>query len=272
LSRQEGFVDAIADLDVPDAETARKLSIKVLPSTTPYVLVQYRTRIGSVREFDGACHNHGQYGHIASYVRCGVANVRAFGPVGVVVVRLRPEAAPRILGSGMDAFANVKIGLSDILERRRMSVLEEQVAEARTSVERVALVTDFLRANMRERDPDPLVSWAAAQLRHKPVRIRLLAEELGISERHLSRRFRAVFGISPKEFARTARLEKVLVARAAGLAWADLSYACGFADQAHMINDTRRILGASPEQILAPPLTGQRGDLGASDGTPLFMW
>jgi AraC-like DNA-binding protein len=107
-------------------------------------------------------------------------------------------------------------------------------------------VTDFLRANLRERDPDPLVSWAAEQLRHNPVRIRLLATELGISERHLSRRFRAIFGISPKEFARTARLEKVLAARAAGLAWADLSYACGFADQAHMINDTRAILGTSP--------------------------
>ena len=88
----------------------------------------------------------------------------------------------------------------------------------------------------------------------------------------MSRRFHAIFGIDPKEFARTARLEKVLAARAAGLAWADLSYACGFADQAHMINDTRSILGASPERVLAPPLTDQLGDLRASDRTSLFMW
>jgi AraC-like DNA-binding protein len=272
LSGKEGLVDAIADVDIPDAEAARKLSIKVLPSTTPFVLFQYRVPIGSSREFDGAYDNHGQYGHVASHVRCGVVTVRAFGPIGVVVVRLRPEAAPRFLGSGMGAFANVKIGLRDMLERGAVCVLEEKLAGARTSIERITLVTDFLRANLRERDPDPLVSWAAEHLRHNPVRIRLLAAELGISERHLSRRFHAIFGINPKEFARTARLEKVLAARAAGLAWADLSYACGFADQAHMINDTRRILGASPEQVLAPPLTDQRGDLGASDQTSLFMW
>jgi hypothetical protein len=101
LSGQDDLVDAIADVDVPDAEAARKLSIKVLPSTTPFVLFQYRVPIGSSREFDGAYDNHGQYGHVASHVRCGVVTVRAFGPIGVVVVRLRPEAAPRFLGSGM---------------------------------------------------------------------------------------------------------------------------------------------------------------------------
>jgi hypothetical protein len=170
LSGQEGLVDAIADVDIPDAEAARKLSIKVLPSTTPFVLFQYRAPIGSSREFDGGYHNHGQYGPVPSYVRCGVVTVQAFGPIGVVVVRLKPEAAPRFLGSGMGAFANVKVGLSDMLERGAVRLLEEKLAEARTSIERVTLVTDFLRANLRERDPDPLVSWAAEHLRHNPVR------------------------------------------------------------------------------------------------------
>jgi AraC-like DNA-binding protein len=134
-------------------------------------------------------------------------------------------------------------------------------------------VTDFLRANVCERDPDPLVSCAAKRLRYSPVlHIRLLAADLGVSERHLSRRFHAIFGISPKEFARMARLEKVLAARTAGLAWANLSYACGFTDQAHMINDTHTILGASPERVPAPSVTDQRNDLGASDRTSLFMW
>lgn len=186
---------------------------------------------------------------------------------------LRPEAAPRLLGSGMGAFANVKIRLDNVMKRDAVSMLEEKVARAGASIERIALVTDFLHANMRERDPDPLVSCAAKRLRHSPLlRIRLLAAQLGISERQLSRRFRVIFGISPKEFARTARLEKVLAARSAGLAWANLSCACGFADQAHMINDTRAILGASLERVLAPPVADERGVLGVSDRTPLFMW
>jgi AraC-like DNA-binding protein len=98
-----------------------------------------------------------------------------------------------------------------MLKPSAVNVLEEKVAGARASVERIALVTDFLRTNLRERDPDPLISCAAKRLRHSHVLpIRLLAADLGVSERHLSRRFHAIFGISPKEYARIARLEKVL--------------------------------------------------------------
>jgi len=270
LSGHDDLADAVIDVDVPDGEAARSLAIKVLPSTTPFLLVQYRVPIASGRHFDDAYYDHGQYRHVATAVRSGVVTVRPSGPLGVVGVRLKPEAAPRFLGSGMGAFANAKIGLGDMLKPAVVSVLEARVAAAGTSAERIALVMDFLRSNLCERDPDPLASCAAKRLRHRPlVRIRVLAGELGVSERSLCRRFHAVFGVSPKEFARVARLEKVLAARASGLAWANLSYACGFSDQAHMINDTRAILGASPQQALAVPAVARGG---GSAAMPLFMW
>jgi len=58
-----------------------------------------------------------------------------------------------------------------------------------------------------------------------------------------------MFGASPKQFARVARIEKVLAMRQAGSAWADIAYGCGFADQAHMINDFDAIVGETPEQV-----------------------
>ncbi|MBO0754199.1 MAG: hypothetical protein J2P53_18910, partial [Bradyrhizobiaceae bacterium] len=78
-------IDAIADLDVPDAESARHLVVKVLPSTTPFLLVQYRVPIGSSRAFGPTEHDHGQYSHVATKVESGVVTVRTFGPVGVLV-------------------------------------------------------------------------------------------------------------------------------------------------------------------------------------------
>jgi methylphosphotriester-DNA--protein-cysteine methyltransferase len=65
----------------------------------------------------------------------------------------------------------------------------------------------------------------------------------------LSRSFRAMFGAGPKLFARVARIEKVLAMRQHGLAWADIAYASGFADQAHMINDFDAIVGEPPQQL-----------------------
>jgi transcriptional regulator GlxA family with amidase domain len=89
-------------------------------------------------------------------------------------------------------------------------------------------------------------------LRRNPsLRVQRLAAQLDVSERHLSRRFRAMFGAGPKLFARVARIEKVLAMRQHGSAWADIAYACGFADQAHMINDFDAIVGEPPQHFFS---------------------
>jgi AraC-like DNA-binding protein len=72
---------------------------------------------------------------------------------------------------------------------------------------------------------------------------------LDISERHLSRGFHATFGISPKQYARLARIEKVIAARKSGLGWANVAYACGFTDQAHLIHDFGTIVGGTPAEF-----------------------
>jgi AraC-like DNA-binding protein len=81
------------------------------------------------------------------------------------------------------------------------------------------------------------------------LRVGRLAAQLHVGERHLSRSFRAMFGASPKQFARIARIQKILAMRQGGSAWADIAYACGFADQAHMINEFDAIVGEPPQQL-----------------------
>ena len=67
---------------------------------------------------------------------------------------------------------------------------------------------------------------------------------------HLSRNFSEIFGMGPKQFARIARVEGVLFARARGATWAEIAHATGFTDQADMINDFTGIVGVSPGQLL----------------------
>jgi AraC-like DNA-binding protein len=55
--------------------------------------------------------------------------------------------------------------------------------------------------------------------------------------------------MGPKQFARIARIDRVLSARTQGATWADIAYATGFADQAHMINDFTAIVGVSPAEL-----------------------
>ena len=151
------------------------------------------------------------------------------------------------------------------------------VSEATTSFERVTAVADFLCAHMCPRQPDPMICRAAACLRSNPsTRVHRLAADLDVGERQLLRRFRSVIGVTPKQFARRVRIEKVLLERTHGSAWADIAYGCGFADQAHMINDFNAVLGAPPERALLPASAEQGLATGASNGFPIaheyFFW
>ena len=244
------IVDQIADWDFPDGGVARALRTKALPSTAPYLIAQYRVPMGTDHHFGSSGYRHRRYVHVATMVRTGVATLRASGPLGVLIVRLKPEAAARLMGERMQDFADEKIELGNLFKASDLSLLEEMLMEAPDSAARFARIQSFLLRNLHTRQPDPVVCRAAQSLRRNPVlRVRRLAAQLDVSERHLSRSFRAMFGASPKQFARVARIEKILAMRQGGSAWADIAYACGFADQAHMINDFGAIVGEPPQQL-----------------------
>jgi AraC-like DNA-binding protein len=244
------IVDQIADWDVPDGDVARVLTTKASPSTAPYLIVQYRAPMRCDRHFGSSGYRHRRYGHVATMVRTGVVMLRPSGPLGVLIIRLKPEAAARLMGERMQDFVDEKIELGNLFKAGDLSLLEEMLMEAPDSAARFARIESFLLRNLRPRQPHPLVCRAAQCLRRKPsVCVRQLAAQLDVSERHLSRSFRAMFGTSPKRFARVARIEKILAMRQGGSAWADIAYACGFADQAHMINDFDAIVGEPPQQF-----------------------
>jgi AraC-like DNA-binding protein len=255
------LVEGVADLDILDGNIARGVAIAVLPSTTTHFVVQYRTPMASSRKFGDATVPHRAYRHVASTVQTGIVAIRPHGPLGVIVARLKPEAAARLLGDHIYEFADTKVDLDAVFGAGVVTSLAEMLAESRSSYDRIVAVLRFLQANIRPHEPDPVVARAAANLRSNPcLRLGPLAAELGLSERHLSRRFKAVFGMGPKRFARSARVEHVLAACGSGSSWASIAWSCGFADQAHMINDFKAILGATPTHFFRSPLTGEYRD------------
>jgi AraC-like DNA-binding protein len=260
------IVDQIADWDFPDGGVARALRTKALPSTAPYLIAQYRVPMGTDHHFGSSGYRHRRYVHVATMVRTGVATLRASGPLGVLIVRLKPEAAARLMGERMQDFADEKIELGNLFKASDLSLLEEMLMEAPDSAARFARIQSFLLRNLHTRQPDPVVCRAAQSLRRNPaLRVRRLAAQLDVCERHLSRSFRAMFGASPKQFARVARIEKILAMRQGGSAWADIAYACGFADQAHMINDFGAIVGEPPQQLFRTTAD----DTGCEGNTPI---
>jgi AraC-like DNA-binding protein len=247
------LVDEMADWDIACPDQARALSLKVIPGTGPVLLIQYRTPPASTWRFGPRGFRQPDRRNCATKLHSGLVIVRPGGPLGTISVRLRAEVAANLLGERMQDFLDAQIGLDDLFRASQVSLLEEILAGARTSAERFAYVEKFILANLRTRQAEPVTSRAAALLRRNPqLRVWQLAARLDISERQLLRNFYAMFGMGTKQFARIARIERVMAARARGATWVDVAYKLGFSDQAHMINEFTEIVGVSPAELVRP--------------------
>jgi len=73
------------------------------------------------------------------------------------------------------------------------------------------------------------------------------AAAVGLSERQLRRRFLVAVGLSPKVYARVARLHRAMaLARSSSVPdWAEIAVRSGFYDQPHMLAEFRRAVGSS---------------------------
>ncbi|MFC4123306.1 DUF6597 domain-containing transcriptional factor [Nocardia rhizosphaerae] len=114
-----------------------------------------------------------------------------------------------------------------------------------------ASVERFLRAHLP--DPDPRACLAAevvAAIAADPTvtRVDVLAERYGLTVRGLQRLFADCVGIGPKWVVRRYRLHEITERLAAGVAvdWAGIAAELGYADQAHLSREFRRIFGEPP--------------------------
>jgi AraC-like DNA-binding protein len=248
-----GYVEGMADWDIVCPDQAQALMLKVIPTTAPVLLINYRTTDTLTRQFGCCSVSQSDYRHFATKFQTGVVVARPRGPKGTICVSLRPEAAASLLGERMQCFLDAEISLDTVFGASQVSLLEERLADAKTSAERFACVERFLAANLRAHHAKPVACQAAVLLRQNPrLRIWHLAARLHVSERHLSRSFQAMFGMGPKQFARIARIERVWSAWRQGASWTDIAYATGFTDQAHMINDFTKIVGLPPAHLVRP--------------------
>ena len=82
------------------------------------------------------------------------------------------------------------------------------------------------------------------------ARVDVLGAQLGVSERQLRRRFADAVGYGPKTLARVLRFQRFLALAATGDDLARLALGAGYADQAHLTRETRRLAGRTPRELL----------------------
>ncbi|MFF2511248.1 helix-turn-helix domain-containing protein [Streptomyces sp. NPDC058086] len=93
-----------------------------------------------------------------------------------------------------------------------------------------------------------------------PAGVGELARRLAVSERQLRKLFADGVGLSPKHYARIARVRHVLTRarQAPHTSWAQLAAASGYYDQSHMTADFRALMGVPPTSFFTGRLPAAR--------------
>ncbi len=179
------------------------------------------------------------------------ANTAAFRvdlPAGMRTVgaRLRPGAAPALLGVAAEGIRDARVAVSELWDDDG----ERLAAELDAADDPVdALQAALLRLAATAPEPDPLVRQAVDRLSPREVALACLADDLGVSERQLRRRVRAAVGYGPKRLSRVLRLQRALAGTRAGVDLAQVALDAGYADQSHFSHDCRALAGVPPSAL-----------------------
>ena len=174
-------------------------------------------------------------------------------------VRLRPGKAAAALGVPASSLLNARVDAHDVWGARA-DALSDTLSRTCSAADAVAAMEAALKSWLTNAPQgDALVDVAVHRLRslRSSHPVADLADELGLSERQLNRRFADAVGYGPKLLQRVFRLQAFVRLRSEqprrGLA--DLAAAAGYADQAHLCRDCQALAAAPPSALLGQPVT-----------------
>ncbi len=174
-----------------------------------------------------------------------------------LVVLFRPGGFHRLFHVAMERLAETAVDACDVIGPDA-GLLGQRLASLPPD-RRIPLLQTFLEGRATVAKPrHPSTEGAAAILQtHGTRRVADLIRASGLSSRQFERSFREYMGISPKMFARTARLEFALRLKRVdpSRTWTQISQEAGFFDQTHFVKDFKALVGETPSTF---PLTDRR--------------
>ncbi len=205
---------------------------------------------------DGAVHLFFELGDNVRALAMGATSaptpVQLAGKLEQVGLQLRPGGVAAILGVPASALNGHVVPLTDLWGPVANDVLE-RVGAAPVHA-RAAIIVEALRERLASNEAS---DRRAAESVRRIIRsrgtmpVRDLADALGIGERRLEQLFRREVGLSPKALSRVTRFRATIdfVHEAPTRSWAEVAQACGFYDQAHLVNEFRALAGVAPGKL-----------------------
>ena len=240
----QSIVECIWTLESEPGEAGGHVE-PVLPDGCPELVMQFGDRFERV-DTDGSAERQSDILFAGQLTR--QLSLRPMGAVATLGVRFRPGSPAAILKMPQQPLLGTTLGI-DALD----GSLSRELARIRDNSRSPADAIDGVQACLSARvDFEWLRSTSARRGWDDPAAPgsgggRRGGHRLGVTRRHLERRFDTLVGISPKRLARIARFQRALrmLQQPAGSS-AVTALECGYADQPHFIRDFTELAGCPP--------------------------
>lgn len=226
------------------SETADEQTYKVLPDTSLVIGIQYSGRLA----YRG---NDTLIPLATSGITGLMDSFRIFSNsshIGTVLIVFTETGAASFFRQPLHELFRQSVSLDHFITASTLQRLEEQLAEAPTGRQRIAITEQFLLSHLHNTPTDRLVR-AAIDIIHQTngtIRMRELAHHLCISQSPLEKRFRQVVGASPKKFATLVRIKHTLNRLTLDSNLTDIGLETGYFDQAHFSKEFKAFTGLTP--------------------------
>ena len=170
-----------------------------------------------------------------------------------VTVRFSPYQLQHFLADNMVHLAGGNpIDAADLFPKSEVDRLQDVLSGDPAPHELASSLDRFLRFNINAEKQNPRTAWAVSQIVSGQIAsVQSLADQLGVTSATLRNDFRVHVGVSPKSLIRMARIYRVLRDGGVNKNLTDLSLEMGYFDQAHFINEFKKVLGVTPSKYFS---------------------
>lgn len=233
-------------------ESQEEIVNRVLPGTAPAMAFRYK---GQANYLSGNALLT-LPATVVSGLRKSVRLIHYTKNTGNIIVVFKEAGAAAFFKEPLQELFEESISLNDLVAQQQISIIEEQLAAAQNTLQRIAVVEQFLLSKLLHAKKDQLVETAIQKIYTEKgiIKIKSLADTLYISQDAFEKRFRKVAGTSPKQFSSIVRMKAAIANKLQTQSLADIAFDAGYYDQPHFTKDFKIFTGQTPAEFFKSPL------------------
>jgi AraC-like DNA-binding protein len=232
-------------------ESQDELVNNVLPDTSLVMAFRYKGRLHCVANDTKNC--------LPSSSLSGLRkSLRLFNyskDTGNILILFKEAGAAAFFKEPLHKLFGENVSLDNFISHQKLSIIEEELAEAKSNLQRIDLIERLLLSELCDYKPDNLILTALQKIHFTKgiIRIKDLAHSLYISHDAFEKRFRRVVGTSPKQLSSIIRLRTVTDNRKQKHSLTEIALDAGYFDQPHFNKDFKLFTGQTPADFFNSP-------------------